>query len=149
MLTRTKPPDDPASAFFEAWYFPMDDILRPYSRRIARLMDHVFNATLIFTPHLRAGRIQRTNALIIGIPGFTGAEPETLSFSYAKPTRRIPTVLSHEGNLSDSQPYVRHPRLLMVELLYGSGLRLQECLSLRVKDGFFTQHDYRTSGQRR
>jgi integron integrase len=78
---------------------------------------------------------QRTalNALMYLYTKFLGREPESLSFSYAKPTRRLPTVLTHE----EAGEIINHmsgtPRL-MVELLYGSGLRLQECLNLRVKD---------------
>lgn len=78
---------------------------------------------------------QRTalNALMYLYTKYLGREPQTLSFKYARPTRRLPTVLTHEeakdiiGHLSGT------PRL-MVELLYGSGLRLQECVTLRIKD---------------
>lgn len=78
---------------------------------------------------------QRTalNALMYLYTKYYGRDPESLSFSYAKPTRRLPTVLTHE----EAREIIGHmsgtPRL-MVELLYGSGLRLQECLNLRVKD---------------
>lgn len=78
---------------------------------------------------------QRTamNALMYLYTKYFGREPESLSFNYAKPTRRLPTVLTHE----EAREVISHmsgtPRL-MVELLYGSGLRLQECLNLRVKD---------------
>jgi len=78
---------------------------------------------------------QRTalNALMYLYSKYLGREPQALSFSYAKPTRRLPTVLTHE----EAKEVIRHlsgtPRL-MVELLYGSGLRLQECLTLRIKD---------------
>ena len=78
---------------------------------------------------------QRTalNALMYLYTKYYGREPESLSFSYAKPTRRLPTVVTHE----EAKDIIGHmsgtPRL-MVELLYGSGLRLQECLTLRIKD---------------
>jgi integron integrase len=56
-----------------------------------------------------------------------------LSFSYAKPTQRLPTVLTHE----EAKAIISHlsgiPRLRL-ELLYDCGLRLHECLVLRVKD---------------
>lgn len=55
----------------------------------------------------------------------------------AKKSRRLPVVLSREevkGILQDlSEPYE-----LMASLLYGSGLRLMECLRLRVKDVDFS-----------
>lgn len=82
---------------------------------------------------------QRTalNALMYLYTKYLGREPQQLSFSYAKPTRRLPTVLTHE----EAKEIISHmsgtPRL-MVELLYGSGLRLQECVTLRIKDIDFT-----------
>jgi integron integrase len=56
----------------------------------------------------------------------------------AKKPQRLPTVLTKEealtviGRLSGTQQ-------LMAQLLYGSGLRLMECLRLRVKDLGFAQ----------
>jgi len=78
---------------------------------------------------------QRTalNALMYLYIKYYGREPESLSFNYAKPTRRLPTVLTHEEAKSILGHMSGTPRL-MVELLYGSGLRLQECLNLRIKD---------------
>jgi integron integrase len=78
---------------------------------------------------------QRTalNAVMYLYTKYLGRDPEQLTFSYAKPTRRLPTVLTHE----EAKEIIGHmtgtPRL-MVELLYGSGLRLQECVTLRIKD---------------
>lgn len=51
----------------------------------------------------------------------------------AKSTKRLPTVLTRqEAEAILSQ--LTGTRWLMVSLLYGAGLRLNECLSLRVKD---------------
>jgi integron integrase len=56
----------------------------------------------------------------------------------AKKSKRLPSVLTKEeihrvlGHLSGTQ-------LLMARLLYGSGLRLMECLRLRAKDLDFAQ----------
>ncbi len=58
---------------------------------------------------------------------------ETLALVRAKEPRRLPTVLTK----ADVQAVLRHlagEYLLMAQLLYGSGLRLMECLRLRVKD---------------
>ncbi|MEE4203004.1 MAG: tyrosine-type recombinase/integrase [Halieaceae bacterium] len=84
---------------------------------------------------------QRTalNALMYLYIKFLGREPATLNFQYAKPTKRLPTVLTHE----EAKAVISHLRgtpRLMVELLYGSGLRLNECLNLRVKDLDFALH---------
>ena len=78
---------------------------------------------------------QRTalNALVYLYRKFLRRELEALDFDRARQKRRLPVVLSHSevnlllGNIQGL------PRL-MVELLYGSGLRLNELLSLRVKD---------------
>jgi integron integrase len=78
---------------------------------------------------------QRTalNALMYLYTKYLGREPQTLSFKYAKPTRRLPTVLTHE-EAKDIIGHLSGTARLMVELLYGSGLRLQECVTLRIKD---------------
>jgi len=47
--------------------------------------------------------------------------------------RRLPSVLSH-GEVQQILTQMNGTPKLMVQLLYGSGLRLQECLNLRVKD---------------
>ena len=64
---------------------------------------------------------------------------EKINAIRAKKPRRLPTVMTNEeamkviNNLSDSNQ-------LMTKLLYGSGLRLMECLRLRVKDIDFGMH---------
>jgi integron integrase len=57
----------------------------------------------------------------------------------AKPTHYLPTVLTpaEVKTLIDRLSGVEK---LVIQLLYGSGLRLNECLSLRVKDLDFAQH---------
>lgn len=78
---------------------------------------------------------QRTalNALMYLYIKHLGREPGSLSFNYAKASRRLPTVLTHDEAMQIIEHMTGVPRL-MVELLYGSGLRLQECLNLRIKD---------------
>ena len=56
-----------------------------------------------------------------------------LGFEYARRSRHLPEVLS-VGEVRTVLAQMKHPHLLMAELLYGSGLRLSECASLRVKD---------------
>lgn len=51
----------------------------------------------------------------------------------AKRPRRLPTVLSQE-DVAAVIDAMEHPTRLMAMLLYGSGLRLMECCTLRVKD---------------
>lgn len=57
-----------------------------------------------------------------------------------KKPARLPTVLNQDelGRLLNS---VRPELSLMARLLYGTGMRLMECLRLRVKDVDFTQRE--------
>jgi integron integrase len=57
----------------------------------------------------------------------------------ARKPKRLPTVLTKEEALRVIG-YVSGPYELMAKLLYGTGLRLMECLRLRVKDIDFAQH---------
>ena len=51
----------------------------------------------------------------------------------AKRNRKIPSVLTRE-EVSKIFKYINGVNLLIVRILYGSGLRLMECMTLRVKD---------------
>jgi integron integrase len=52
---------------------------------------------------------------------------------------RLPTVLSHQEAMAVIKKMKGTPKLI-VQLLYGSGLRITECLRLRVKDLDFANH---------
>jgi len=66
-------------------------------------------------------------------------EIKDLSFSYAKTPKNIPSVLSPlEVSAIISQ--LKNPYKLIVSILYGSGLRLNEALRLRTKDIDFNNH---------
>ena len=56
----------------------------------------------------------------------------------ARKPKRVPTVLTKEEAFRVIG-YVPGPYALMAKLLYGTGLRLMECLRLRVKDIVFAQ----------
>ena len=73
------------------------------------------------------------NAVMYLYLKFYERAPEELAFKFAKPTRRLPTVLSH-AEVERVLSHMTGTPKLMIELLYGSGLRLQECLNLRIKD---------------
>jgi site-specific recombinase XerD len=51
----------------------------------------------------------------------------------ARRKRRLPVVLTRE-EVNRLFSFLEGPYLLMAQLLYGSGLRLLECIRLRVKD---------------
>ena len=65
--------------------------------------------------------------------------PLTLDAVRAKRSKHIPTVLT-QNEVAAILMHLSEPYLLMVQLLYGSGLRLMECLRLRVKDLDIAQH---------
>ncbi len=58
----------------------------------------------------------------------------------AKPTKNLPEVLSQTETKHLFQHFTDDTHLLMARLLYGSGLRLMECIRLRVKDIDFEQY---------
>jgi site-specific recombinase XerD len=63
---------------------------------------------------------------------------EHVNVVWAKKPKRLPTVLSQE----ETRKLLAHLsgiHRLMVQLLYGSGFRLMECLRLRIKDVDFGQ----------
>jgi integron integrase len=60
-------------------------------------------------------------------------EIDPILLSNAKRPERLPTVLSHEEALRIIGQLAGTHRL-MAQILYGSGLRLMECVRLRVKD---------------
>ena len=57
----------------------------------------------------------------------------------AKPTRRVPTVLTRD-EICQILQYLDGPLWLQAALMYGAGLRLMECLRMRVKDVDFGAH---------
>jgi integron integrase len=77
---------------------------------------------------------QALNALVFFFREGLGQELGDLgSFEYARRPRRLPVVLSRE-EVARVLSAMSDPHRLMAELLYGSGLRLMECVRLRVKD---------------
>jgi integron integrase len=57
----------------------------------------------------------------------------------ARTSQRLPTVLT-KAEVSQLLTFLVEPYLLMTNLLYGCGLRVMECLRLRVKDVDLAQH---------
>jgi len=66
----------------------------------------------------------------------TNLPPDLINPSRPK---RLPTVLTHEEAMSVIHAMRGKPRI-MTKILYGSGLRLMECLRLRVRDIDFEHH---------
>lgn len=78
---------------------------------------------------------QRTalNALVFLYRQFLHKEVEGLVYDFSRQSRRAPVVFTHEEAMKVIE-FLSEPYRLMAELLYGSGLRLNECLRLRIKD---------------
>lgn len=71
-------------------------------------------------------------------------------FVHAQRPQRIPVVLT-QPEVASLLAHLRGPTLLMASLLYGAGLRLLECCTLRVKDLDLDRHELRirdTKGRR-
>jgi len=57
-----------------------------------------------------------------------------------KKPARMPTVLNHR-EVASLLTMIQAPHALLARLLYGTGMRLMECLRLRVKDVDFVRHE--------
>ncbi len=80
------------------------------------------------------------NSLIFLFQKFLGRELGQLTYTHSKPKRRLPQVLNHEESLRIIDHMRGQPKL-MVQILYGSGLRQAECCSLRIKDVDFGMNE--------
>ena len=79
------------------------------------------------------------NALAYLYRQFLGRELLQLDFDKARINRRLPVVLTHE-EVQRMLVELSGIYVMMVSLLYGSGLRQAELLNLRVKDLDFAMH---------
>ena len=83
---------------------------------------------------------QAFNAILFLFRRVLKTEVGTMSDIPRAPTsRRVPVVLSKE-EVSRLFEQMRGVGLLMAQLMYGSGLRVMECVRLRVKDFDFGNH---------
>lgn len=73
------------------------------------------------------------NALVFLFEKFMKRDLGDLSYSRAKSHRRIPQVLSHAEAIKIIG-WMKGATRLMIQIMYGSGLRQAECCSLRIKD---------------
>ncbi|UZE97168.1 integron integrase [Alkalimarinus alittae] len=82
-----------------------------------------------------AKNTQRTalNALVFLYREFLGTELKDLKFSHAKKSRKLPVVFSHDEAMRVISE-LQGPYKLMAQLMFGSGLRISECIRLRIKD---------------
>lgn len=104
------------------------------------------NEVRVFLTHLARNRgvssstqNQALNAIVFMYREVLRRDPgEFGEFQPAKRSRRLPTVLTRD-EIQRLFAHLDGTYLLMAQLLYGSGLRLMECLRLRIKDIDFLQ----------
>lgn len=73
------------------------------------------------------------NAIVFLYNKYLNIQIGELGFSLAKKQRRIPIVLSHE-EVAELLSNLKNREKLIISMLYGSGLRISECLRLRIQD---------------
>jgi len=83
---------------------------------------------------------QAFNALLFLFRHILDKKIDNLNFTnHSKIRRRLPVVLTKK-EISKIFKLLVYPYRLMVEIIYGGGLRLSECLKLRIKDVDFQNH---------
>lgn len=83
---------------------------------------------------------QAFNALLFFFRNVLEREPEAIRDAIrSKTKKRLPVVLTAR-EVSNLLAHLSGIQLLMAQLIYGGGLRLQECVTLRVKDIDFEQN---------
>ena len=80
------------------------------------------------------------NALVFLFHRFLSRELGPLAFTRSKVRRRLPQVLSHKEAMKIICLMHGLPKL-MIQILYGTGLRQGECCSLRIKDVDFGMNE--------
>lgn len=73
------------------------------------------------------------NAVVFLYHKVLGKELGDLGFTLATKQRSLPVVLS-QGEIKNLLGCLKERNKLIVEILYGSGLRISECLRLRIQD---------------
>ena len=73
------------------------------------------------------------NAIVFLYKQFLKEDIGDLTYQRAKPSRKIPVVFS-ESEAKGIIKILNGDKKLMAKLMYGSGLRVSECLRLRIKE---------------
>ena len=106
------------------------------SRQINEFLTHLAVANNVSA----STQNQALNALVFLYQKVLGVElTDPIDALRARRPSRLPVVLSKEEAVQIIDLLSGHPQLI-VKLLYGSGLRLLECLRLRVKDIDFSMN---------
>lgn len=107
--------------------------------QIAAFLSHLANAEGVSA----STQNQALSAIVFLYKQVLKQDPGELpGFDYAKKPQRLPTVLT-QSEIKSIVANLAEPYLSVVGLLYGSGLRLNECLSLRILDVDFIRKEIR------
>ncbi|GAB6089483.1 integron integrase [Spirochaeta dissipatitropha] len=107
----------------------------PDSRQFSAADLRAFLGWLAAEQHVGSGtQNQAFNALLVLYRSVIQVDIDGLQSALrAKPKRRLPVVLS-KPEVSTVFSLMSNPYRLMLQLIYAGGLRLEECLCLRIKD---------------
>ena len=83
---------------------------------------------------------QALNAILYLYKNILKRDIEEIRTLRPRETKRLPTVLSQQ-EVSKLLSFIRGENKMMAKLLYGSGLRVSECLNLRIKDVDFERSE--------
>lgn len=131
-VIRTKKLSRATEKSYLAWVrrFLMFTSYKAESRQIAPFLTHLAMNKSVAA----ATQNQALNALIFFFKNVRKEEVGELNdIVWAKRSKRIPIVLT-PGEIQAIFQYMKGLNLLMARLIYGTGLRLSECLRLRIKD---------------
>jgi site-specific recombinase XerD len=100
-----------------------------------------FLTHLAVTEHVAASTQNQALSALLFLYRHVLQQPLDVSINAvrAKPSQYLPTVLT-PTEVRDVIQHLSGVHQLVIQLLYGSGLRLNEGLSLRIKDFDFAQH---------
>ncbi len=88
----------------------------------------------------RSTQQQAFNALLFFFRHVIGRDPDNIRDAIrAGPKKRLPVVLT-VAEVTRLLEHLSGVPLIMAQIIYGGGLRLQECITLRVKDVDFEQN---------
>lgn len=120
---------------YESWvcrflgYSGKDDVALLDHEDISHYLDYLALARKVSA----STQAQALNALVFFFRNALEKEVDELTFKRAKKPRRLPVVLSR-SEMQALLGAMPEDKLLMANLLYGSGMRLMECIRLRVQD---------------
>lgn len=97
---------------------------------IQQYMDHLANQAQVAA----STQNQALHAILFLYREILGVDIQGVQTLRAKEAKRLPTVLNREDTARVLDCVDGDPFNLMAHMLYGCGLRLNECLQLRVKD---------------